>query len=259
MNVTNASSAGTVRIGEIVINRIGLGTNRIEDDDASRTILNAAVERGVNFIDSADIYTGGTSETVIGETIAGRDDVLVATKGGYHGASPQAISEAIDKSMHRLGVNQIGLYFLHRPDRKYPIEQSVEAILEAQRAGKVRYIGLSNVSIDQIEAIQKLTPVAAIENEYNLGNTKNSDVVDYCSARGIAFVPFFPLRSANAAEPVAKRHGATVHQIVLASMLARSPVVTPIPGTRSIEHLESNLAAADIELSDEDMRNLGLR
>jgi aryl-alcohol dehydrogenase-like predicted oxidoreductase len=258
MPAANASDAGTVTIGDITINRIGLGTNRIEDDDASKSILNGAVEHGVNFVDTADIYTGGASELTIGQTIARRDGVHVATKGGYYGAAPDAISASLDKSLQRLGLDTIDLYYLHRPDPKYPIEQSVEAILEGQRAGKIRHIGLSSVDVEQIQKIQKLTHVAAVQNEYNLGNTKGDEVVDYCTREGIAFVPFFPLRSANKAAAVAERHGATVHQIVLASMLARSPMVTPIPGTRSIEHLESNLAAASIELSNADLAELGL-
>lgn len=258
MSTANAAEAGTVAIGDITINRIGLGTNRIEDDDASRTILRAAVEHGVTFIDTADIYTNGSSETVIGQTIPQGSNVLVATKGGYFGAAPKAIADSINKSLRRLGREQIDLYYLHRPDPKYPIEQSVEAILEGRRAGKIKHVGLSSVDVEQIQAIEKLTPVSAVQNEFNLGNTKSDDVIDYCTQNGIAFVPFFPLRGSGKADAVAARHGATPHQIVIAAMLKRSRVIAPIPGTRSVEHLESNLAAAAIELSDQDLADLGL-
>jgi aryl-alcohol dehydrogenase-like predicted oxidoreductase len=255
-----ASQAGTIDLGSgLTINRIGLGTNRIENDDASRAILEAAVERGINFIDTADIYTGGTSEEVIGATVASRDGVHVATKGGYHGAAPEVISAAIDNSLQALALDSIELYYLHRPDKKYAIEQSVEPILAAQRDGKVQHLGLSSVSVEQIEKIQKLGPVSAVQNVYNLDDTSNDDVIDYCSEHGIAFVPFFPLRGSKKADPVAAKHGATAQQVILAAMLARSPIVVPIPGTRSVEHLESNLAAAELELSAEDLAELGIK
>lgn len=255
-----ATTAGTVDLGDgLVINRIGIGTNRIENDDASKAILNAAVEREINFIDTADIYTGGTSEEVIGATVASRDGVHVATKGGYHGAAPDVMTAAIESSLAALALDSIELYYLHRPDRKYPIEQSVEPILEAQRAGKVKHLGLSSVSVEQIEQIQKLGPVSAVQNLYNLDDTGNDDVIDYCTEHGIAFAPFFPLRGSKKASSVAEKHGATAQQVVLAAMLARSPIVVPIPGTREIEHLDSNLAATELELSAEDLEELGIK
>ncbi|MGH2906042.1 MAG: aldo/keto reductase [Solirubrobacterales bacterium] len=242
--------------GELSVGRIGLGTNRIDDDAESRAILRAALERGVNFIDTADIYSGGISESVIGTSIGDESGVVIATKGGYHGASPQRMAESIDASLRRLGAGSIDLYYLHRPDPQYAIEQSVEAILEARRAGKIRHVGLSSVSVEQIQTIEQLTPIAAVQNEYNLNNTKHNDVIDYCTQRGIAFVPFFPLRGASGATVVAQRLGATPHQVVLAAMLKRSPILVPIPGTRSVDHLMQNLAAMQLELTDAEVAEL---
>ncbi|MFY9488614.1 MAG: aldo/keto reductase [Solirubrobacterales bacterium] len=243
--------------GEFGVNRIGLGTNRIEDDGESRAILAAAVERGVNFIDTADIYTGGESEQVIGETIGERQDVVVATKGGYHGAEPDVMAKAIEASRARLRCDVIDLYYLHRPDPRVQFEKSLEPIIAARDAGRIRHIGVSNVTLTQLRSARMLTPIAAVQNEYSLDHPDDHGVIDYCTEHAIAFVPFFPMRGSKAAGRIAEELGITRHQVVLAAMLRRSPVVAPIPGTRSIKHLEENLAAAKLELRDEHLAELG--
>lgn len=243
--------------GEIEISRIGLGTNRIDQDPESHTILETALDQGVNFIDTADIYTGGVSERVISETISADPRAHIATKGGYHGAEPEKIAAAIDASRERLKLKTIDLYYLHKPHPEIPIEQSVDPIISARQDGRIRHIGLSNVTLDQLDRVRKLAPVAAVQNGYNLENNDQDDVIDYCERHGIAFVPYFPLRGAARIQHVADRLGATRTQVVLAAMLARSPVVVPIPGTRNPDHLRSNLAAAELALSPADLDEVG--
>lgn len=244
--------------GEIEIHRVGLGTNRIQNDDASRAILPAALDLGVNLIDTADIYARGVSEQVIGETIAADPRALVATKGGYHGAAPERIATAIDASRTRLGLETIELYYLHRPDSDFPIEQSIDPILSAKQDGRIRHIGLSNVTLDQLDRVRSLTPIAAVQNQYNLENTGQEDVIDYCERHSIMFVPFFPLRGSERAKKIAGRLGADRNQVVIAALLARSPVVVPIPGTRNPRHLAANVGAAELTISGEDLESLGL-
>lgn len=252
-------TAASITIGgEFTVGRIGLGTNRIEDDPESRAILAAAVGHGVTFIDTADIYSGGESERIIGETIGGVPDVVIATKGGYHGAAPESVAKAIEASRTRLGRDVLDLYYLHRPDPRVQFEKSLEPIIAARDAGRVQHIGVSNVTLTQVKSARLMTEIAAVQNEYNLDHPDDEGVIDYCEEHGIAFVPYFPLRGSNAAEGIAGRLGATRHQVVLAAMLHRSPVIAPIPGTRSIAHLEQNLAASAIELADADLTALGL-
>lgn len=256
---TDASKAGTLKLGgDIEINRIGLGTNRIEDDGEAGAILPAALDLGVNFIDTADIYQGGQSERVIGKTIAQDPRAHIATKGGYHDADPAKLAAAIDASRERLGIETIDLYYLHRPTPGIPVEQSVDPILTAKQDGRVRHIGLSNVDVAQLDKVRQLTEIAAVQNVYNLDDTSNDDVIDYCERHGIVFVPFYPLRGSQRAEGVAERLGATRHQVVIAALLARSPIVAPIPGTLRPEHLESNLKAAELELDGATLEELGV-
>lgn len=253
------TAAATITVGgDFTVGRIGLGTNRIEDDPESRAILAAAVGRGVNFIDTADIYTSGESERLIGETIGTAPGVVIATKGGYHGASPEAVAKAIEASRARLGRDVLDLYYLHRPDPRVQFEKSLEPIIAARDAGKIRRIGVSNVSLTQVKSARLMTEIAAVQNEYNLDHPDDKGVIDYCEEYGIAFVPYFPLRGSKAAEAIAGRLGVTRHQVVLAAMLQRSPIITPIPGTRSIVHLGQNLASTSIDLTDADLTALGL-
>lgn len=246
------------QVGDFTISRIGLGTNRIQNDEASHKILPAALDLGVNLIDTADIYSGGVSEQVIGETISADPRALISTKGGYHGASPERIAKAIDASRVRLKLETIELYYLHRPDANFPIEQSIDPILSAKQDGRVRQIGLSNVTLDQLDRVRSLAPIAAVQNVYNLENTENEDVIDYCERHSIMFVPFFPLRGSERAKKVADRLEVDRNQVVLAAMLARSPVIVPIPGTRNPGHLAANLDATKLTLSAADLEELGL-
>ncbi len=258
MSGTDIKPSPEFQVGDSTISRIGLGTNRIQSDEASYKILPAALELGVNLIDTADIYSGGVSEQVIGETIAADPRAFIATKGGYHGASPERIAKAIDASRARLRLETIDLYYLHRPDPNFPIEQSIDPILSAKQDGRVRHIGLSNVTLDQLDRVRGLAPITAVQNVYNLENTENEDVINYCERHSIMFVPFFPLRGSERAKKVANRLKVDRNLVVLAAMLARSPVIVPIPGTRNPQHLAANLDATRLTLSAEDVEELGL-
>src|SRR5262249_18710565 len=179
---------------------------------------------------------------------------VVATKGGFHPGEgrPEVLRAQIEESLRRLRTETIALYYLHRVDPETPLEQSLATIKEYRESGKIRHVGLSEVGIDQIERAREIVPIVAVQNRYNLAERTRDDVVDYCAAEGIAFVPFFPLRG-DGGRPVAEiaeRHGASPSQIALAWLLRRSPAMLPIPGTLSMEHLKQNLAALDIELSD---------
>lgn len=252
---------GTMRTfqlgGSTAISQLGVGTNRIEDDARSAAFLPAALDAGVTFIDTADIYMSRASEPMIGRTIGQDPRAVIATKGGYHDASPENVARCIEQSRINLQRDVIDLYYLHKPDDHIPIEQSVDPIVSARQDGRVRHIGLSNVTIDQIDRVAKLAPVAAVQNIYNCENQDNDDVIDYCERHAIAFVPFFPLRGAERAKKIAKRLGVERTQVVLAAMLARSPVIVPIPGTRNIEHLKSNIGALELPLAPEDVDALG--
>ncbi len=253
----------TIRLGEREVKRIGLGTNRIADDDESRRLLKAAIEMGVNFIDTANKY--GQSEQVIGETLAPYPKSLVlATKGGWSDENnPQSLQSKIDNSLKLLKVEQIYLWYLHRVDPSVPIEQTMEFLKTNVESGKIRHLGLSEVSVEQIEAARKIVPIVAVQNRYNLAEREHDDVVDYCEREGIVFVPFFPLNSGSVAlnrrlQEVAEKYKAEPIQIALAWLLKRSPMMLPIPGTLSPSHLQSNLKSLEIDLNDDDFKYLGL-
>lgn len=243
--------------GERAILRVGLGTNRIADDQRSRAILAHAAERGIDFIDTADLYGNGTSERVIGESIDSDAPALIATKGGYHDASPEHIAAAIDASRQRLKRQTIDLYYLHRPHPEIPIEHSVDPIVSAKQDGRVRFIGLSNVTLDQIDRVRRLTPIAAVQNAYNCDDHDQDDVIDYCQRNAIAFVAHSPLRGSSRAKKIAKRIGAPRTTVALAAMLARSPAIVAIPGTLRPQHLDDNLAAFKLQLEAGDLDALG--
>ena len=249
----------TLGIGDHRVSRIGLGTNRLTDTPENRDFLVRAVEAGVNLIDTAYLYTGGASERTIGAALAPfPDDLVVATKGGYEPGSgrPERLRAQLEESFERLRTETIALYYLHRVDPQVPLEESLGVLGEYRDAGRIRHVGVSEVSVDQIERARAVVPIAAVQNHYNLSERKYDDVVDFCEREGIAFVPFYPLRGAGGAplDEVASRHDATPEQIMLAWLLKRSPNIAPIPGTLSLEHLKTNLAALDLELSDEDSR-----
>jgi pyridoxine 4-dehydrogenase len=250
-----------MKVGDLDVARIGLGTNRLTRTLDNVALIRAAVAAGVQMIDTAHSYTGGQSEETIGEALSPiPPDVVVATKGGIArgGGRPEALRGEIEESLRRLKTTSIALYYLHRVDPETPIEVSLGAIKEYQERGQVRHIGISEVGIELIERARKVVPIAAVQNQYNVVERRYDAVVDYCAREGITFVPFFPLRARASGEllDVARRHRATPQQVMLAWLLKRSPAMLPIPGTLSIEHLKENLAAADIELTDAEFKAL---
>jgi pyridoxine 4-dehydrogenase len=248
----------TVTLGDREITRIGLGTNRLTDTAENRAFLTEAVAAGLEFIDTAHVYTDGESEKTIGAALAPfGDDVLVATKGGYRKTTLDDLRRQIEQSLESLRTDRIALYYLHRVHPEIPIEDSLGVIKEFVDAGRIERVGLSEVSTEQIDRAQTVVPIAAVQNEFNLAERK-WDTIDHCARAGIAFVPFYPLHGdLDAVDEVARRHGATTNQVKLAWLLARAPNVAPIPGTLSGQHLKENLAALDLELTDDDLEALG--
>jgi aryl-alcohol dehydrogenase-like predicted oxidoreductase len=219
----------TYRLAGVEVPRIGLGTNRLTPDRVE--FVREAVAAGVRHIDTAHLYTGGDSERTIGE--AGLpDDVLVATKGGYRPGEgrPEVLASQIEQSLRSLRTDAIGLYYLHRVDPETPFEESLGAIKAYVDRGAIRHVGISDVSVEQVERARSIVPIASVQNEYSLAERRHDDVVDYCEREGIAFVPYYPLEGADDAAQA------------LTWLLQRSPVILPIPGTLSIEHLRENLA-----------------
>jgi pyridoxine 4-dehydrogenase len=248
-----------MRLGDVEVVRIGLGTNRLAHTPEHIAFVKRAVAAGVNVIDTAHTYAGGESEETIGAALSPiPHDSVVATKGGWSSGRPEAIRAEIEESLRRLRTDVIALYYLHRVDPQTPIEESVGAIREYWDSGKIRHVGLSNVGIEEIERVRQELPIAAVQNHYSLSQRKHDDVVEYCAREGIVFVAYFPLRGASspALSEIAARHSATPAQIALAWLLQRSPVTLPIPGTLSFEHLQENLAALDIELSEPEFQTL---
>jgi pyridoxine 4-dehydrogenase len=275
-----AQAAGTVRLGELEVQRMGLGAMRVTgagvwgdppDRAAAKALLRRALELGITFVDTADSYGPYVSEEIIAEALhpypAG---LVIGTKGGLTRPNrswrpdgrPEHLRAAIDGSLKRLRLERIDLYQFHAPDPRVPFADSLGAIAEAQRSGKIRHIGLSNVSVAQLEQAERLVKVVSVQNEYNLGDRASEDVLSACAQRGIAFLPWYPLgagsvlRSAKV-KRVASRHAASAAQVALAWLLAHSPVMLPIPGTGSIAHLEENVAAAALQLPAEELRALG--
>jgi pyridoxine 4-dehydrogenase len=275
-DAANAAAAGTIEIGgDLVVRRLGFGAMRITgsgiwgepaDADQARATLRRAVELGVNFIDTADSYGPQVSERLIGETLYPYpDDLVIATKGGLvrPGPSrwnadgrPEHLREACEGSLRRLRLDQIPLYQFHRPDPAVPLAESLGMLVQLKDDGKIRHIGISNVSEAQLRAAQQITPVASVQNRYNAADRKSEAMVDTCEQEQIAFLPWAPIQQSDsnpAVAEAAKRHGASPRQIVLAWLLARSPQILPIPGTGSPEHVETNIAAASIELTPEEV------
>ena len=250
--------------GDLTVNHIGLGTNRIQDNDRSKEALTKAVELGINFIDTASAYTSGVSEDVIGETLSPYHDIVIATKGGmvapdFHiDARPETLSRQIENSLKKLKLQTIPLYFLHRVDPNVPMKESLLFLKQMQQEKKIKHIGLSQVTVDQIEEARKYIDVVAVENEYNLSQRMYDDVVDYAKEENIAFIPFFPLHfdDTNIIHELAQKYGVTPSQLALAWLLKRSPMMLPIPGSLSSQHLEENIAATKIVLSDDDFQKL---
>jgi pyridoxine 4-dehydrogenase len=250
---------GTVRLGDTPVARIGLGTNRLQNRPENVAFVREAVAAGVGLIDTAHTYTGGDSEQTIGAALSSSGDgCVVATKGGWTSGRPDVLRAEIEESLRRLRTDAIDLYYLHKPDPETPLEDSLAVIDEYRQRGAIRHVGVSNVSVDEIDRARAVVPIAAVQNHYNLSERRDEDVVDYCATNDIVFVPYFPLRADGGpvAAEIAKRHAATPSQIALAWLLRRSPNTLPIPGTLSREHLTENLAATEIELTDEEFETL---
>jgi pyridoxine 4-dehydrogenase len=253
-------TATTIKLADTEVARIGLGTNRLTNTPANVEFVQQAVAAGVGPIDTAHTYTGGQSEETIGAALTPfPDGCVVATKGGYaagHGR-PEVLRAQIEESLRRLRTDSIALYYLHRVHPDTPLEDSLAAIGEYVESGKIRHVGLSQVGVDQIERARGVVAIAAVQNQYNLSERGYDEVVDYCAAEGIVFVPYFPLRGGGRAlAQVAEGRGAAPTQIALAWLLKRSPAILPIPGTLSLEHLKENLAALEIELTDDEFELL---
>ena len=281
MPTLEASKAGHFKIGgEISIVRLGFGAMRItgpgiwgepaDRPEALRT-LKRTRDLGIDFIDTADAYGPEVSEELIREALHPYGDTLIATKGGLTRTGPNKWSpvgraeyliQQAQRSARRLGVERIDLWQLHRLDPKTPREESFSAVKTLLDDGIIRHAGLSNVTVDDIEVASRFFPVATVQNRYNLIERTSEDVLDYCEAHGIGFIPWHPLAAGNLAKPgslldaIARRHGAAPSQVALAWVLKRSPVMLPIPGTSRVAHLEENVAAADIKLSPADFTAL---
>ncbi|HEX7124998.1 MAG TPA: aldo/keto reductase [Thermodesulfobacteriota bacterium] len=283
-----ASRAGTLTLGgDLVVNRMGYGAMRLTgpgifgppaDRDEAKRVLRRAVDLGVNFIDTADSYGPDVSEELIAEALHPYPPGLViATKGGLErpgpnrwtpNGRPEYLRRTLDGSLRRLRVDRIDLWQLHRIDSKVPADEQFGVLAEFVREGKVRHVGLSEVGVAELERARRVVPIASVQNRYNVFDRQWEDVVDFCERERIAFIPWYPLgagslekeardRAAHERlEAAARRRGATPIQAALAWLLARSPVVLPIPGTSSVAHLEENVAAAAIELDDDDLREL---
>jgi pyridoxine 4-dehydrogenase len=270
------------RIGnDLEINRLGFGAMRLtgegiwgepKDPEEARHVLRRAIELGVDFIDTADSYGPDVSERLIGETLSPFPrGLVVATKGGLTRQGPDRwradgrpdyLAKEVEKSLRLLKTDVIDLWQLHRIDPKIPVEQSLEPIVKLKQQGKIRHIGLSEVKSDQIDRARKVAEIVSVQNLYNVGDRQHEDVLKYCEHHNIAFIPWFPVAAGKLARPggkldeIAKRHGATVAQLSVAWLLHRSPVMIPIPGTSSVAHLEENMKAAELLLSETDMKEI---
>jgi pyridoxine 4-dehydrogenase len=243
------------------VTRVGLGTNRLTNTPGNQAFLREAISAGVNFIDTAHLYTGGDSELTIGAALAPfPEGCVIATKGGYRPGEgrPEILRAQIEQSLDSLRTERIELYYLHRVDPETPLETSLAVIREYRDQGTIRHVGISDVGIAEIERAREVVPIAVVQNHYNLSERRYEDVVDYCTEQQIAFVPYYPLGGDGrpVLKKIAEAHRATPSQITLAWLLRRSPTMLPIPGTLSLEHLRENLGALEIELTDEEYRAL---
>ena len=275
-----AASGGTISLGgELTVNRLGFGAMRLtgdgvwgppKDPAAAIAVLRRSIELGVNFIDTADSYGPYVSEELIAEALVPYPrDLVIATKGGWnrpgpnqwtHDASPAHLRQAVEGSLKRLRLDRIEVYQLHVPDPQVPLDASIETLANLQAEGKIRLVALSNVTVEHIERAQKIVPIASVQNRYSFADREWDHVVDYCERNGIAFIPWFPLGAGTVAgrllERIAKTRQAKPIQVALAWLLRRSPVMLPIPGTSSIPHLEENVQAASLQLTDEEYLEL---
>jgi pyridoxine 4-dehydrogenase len=276
----SASLAGTVSLGgEVCVNRLGFGSMRLtgegiwgppRDRKKALAVLRRAVELDVNFIDTADSYGPNVSEELIAEALFPYpEELVIATKGGWdrpgpdqwtHDASPDHLRKAVEGSLKRLRLDRIDLYQLHTPDPVVSFDASVETLAELRNRGKIRLVGLSNVTREHIERARRIVPIVSVQNRYSFADREWDYVVDYCENNEIAFIPWFPLAAGKVAGDVlgeiAQAHQANPKQVALAWLLRRSAVMLPIPGTSSIEHLQENVAAASVQLTGKECATL---
>lgn len=276
----SARLAGTISLGgEVPVHRLGFGAMRLTGEGIwglpkNRTealaVLRRAAELGVNFIDTADSYGPNVSEELIAEALFPYPkDLVIATKGGWnrpgpnqwtHDATPAHLRKAVEGSLKRLRLERVELYQLHTPDPVVPFDDSVGTLAQLKSEGKIRLIGLSNVTQEHIERARRIVPIVSVQNRYSFADREWDYVVDYCDRNGIAFIPWFPLGAGRVAgqtlDQIARAHQATPHQVAIAWLLKRSPIMLPIPGTSSVKHLEENVAAAPLQLSDEEYQKL---
>ena len=279
-SVVAAAAAGAVRLGDLTVNRMGFGAMRVcgpdiwgppKDRPNAHRVLRRAIELGVNFFDTADSYGPEVDEMLIAEALHPYPPgFVIGTKGGLvrptrhawdPNGRPEHLRRAIDGSLKRLRLERIDLYQLHAPDPNVRFADSMGALADAQRAGKIRHIGVSNVSVRELAEARRIAPIVSVQNEYNLGDRSSDDVLAACEQAEIAFLPWYPLGAGRAlkaakVQRLAARAGATPAQVAIAWLLARSPVMLPIPGTASIAHLEENVAAAALRLSAADLAAL---
>lgn len=281
-NITDLSAAasGTISLGgQLTVNRLGFGAMRItgegiwgppKDRRTAIAVLRRAIELGVNFIDTADSYGPKVSEELIAQALAPYPrDLVIATKGGWnrpgpnqwtHDASPAHLRNAVEGSLKRLRLDRIDVYQLHTPDPAIPLDASIETLANMQSEGKIRLIALSNVTVEHIERARKIVPIVSVQNRYSFADREWDYVVDYCERHEIAFIPWFPLGAGTVAgrllEKIAKTRHAKPIQVALAWLLKRSPLMLPIPGTSSIAHLEENVHAASLQLTEEEYLDL---
>jgi pyridoxine 4-dehydrogenase len=274
-----AAAGGTITLGgDLTVNRMGFGAMRLtgkgiwgppRHPEQAVRVLQRAVELGVNFFDTAAAYGPHVAEEIIAEALYPYPGLVIATKGGLErpgpgqwveNGRPEYLREQLEGSLRRLRVERIDLWQLHRVDPKLPAQEQFEAVREFQREGLIRHVGLSEVSVGQIEQARKVVPIVSVQNRYNVTDRKWEKEVEYCEREGLAFIPWFPLSAGALDHPtlnaVAARHGATVFQIALAWLLEHSPSILVIPGTSSVEHLEENIAAAEIRLTRRDLKEL---
>jgi len=277
----NAAASGTFMLGDITVNRLGFGAMRItgkgiwdepQNPDECKKVLRRAVELGVNFIDTADSYGPEVSERLIAETLYPYPKGLViATKGGLTRQGPdqwqpvgrpEYLRQCVELSLRRLKTDTIDLYQLHRIDPKVPADESLGALKDLQTQGKIRHLGLSEVSVEELEHAQTIVDIVSVQNLYNLTERKSETLLDYCTEKNIGFIPWFPVAGGELFKPggpldeAAKKHDATIAQFALAWLLKRSPVMLPIPGTSSVAHLEENVGASSVQLTDEEFASL---
>jgi pyridoxine 4-dehydrogenase len=278
----NAAASGTFTLGgDLTVNRLGFGAMRItgegiwgepKSEEEARKVLRHAIELGVNFVDTADSYGPYVSEKLIGEALYPYPNgVVIATKGGlvrtgpnqwYPVGRPEYLHQEVEMSLRRLRLERIDLYQLHRIDPQVPVEESLGKLKELQKAGKIRHIGLSEVKPAEIERARKTVEIVSVQNKYNISDRDHEDTLQYCEKHNLGFIPWFPVAAGRLAagggplDRSAKQHGATLAQLSLAWLLHRSKIMLPIPGTSSVAHLEENVSAASLRLSDDEWKKL---